>query len=198
MESINNFFLGINSGLEYVFSNKLISNLVLVFLMLYISLIVPPLPESTEHILENGIIQMILIILIGYITTKNLPVVVISTVALIITLQMMKVKKFDMNLVKRIFRLEDNKENFEEIKTNSESKNENKELVINEVKEQKNEVDVCADSCVIRDFNKLNPNEQVQLVKKPVIVENHYTSLGSEYSNMIIGTQKLDNYGELN
>jgi len=198
MESINNFFLGINSGLEYVFSNKLISNLVLVFLMLYISLIVPPLPESTEHILENGIIQMILIILIGYITTKNLPVVVISTVALIITLQMMKVKKFDMNLVKRIFRLEDNKENFEEIKTNSESKNENKELVINEVKEQKNEVDVCADSGVIRDFNKLNPNEQVQLVKKPVIVENHYTSLGSEYSNMIIGTQKLDNYGELN
>ena len=196
MESINNFFLGINSGLEYVFSNKLISNLVLVFLMLYISLIVPPLPESTEHILENGIIQMILIILIGYITTKNLPVVVISTVALIITLQMMKVKKFDMNLVKRVFRLED-KENFEEIETNIQ--NENKELVVKDVKEvTNNKVDVCKDSGTIRDFSKLNQNEEIQLVKKPVIIDKQYTSLGPEYSNMIIGTQKLENYGELN
>lgn len=210
MENINKIFLGVNSGLEYIFSNKLFSNLVLVFLMLYISLIVPPLPKKTEKLLENGVIQMILIILIGYIMTKNLPVVVVSTVALIVTLQMMKVKKFDMNLVKRIFRMDEKKEKFEE--TSYQYENETGFYGLDIEKEQDDEdlndeqvdmnndikVDVCADSGVIRDFSKLNPNEQVKLVKKPVVIQEYYTSLGTEYSDMIVGARKLENYGELN
>lgn len=213
MESVNNFFLGINSGLETIFTNKLISNLVLVFLMLYISLIAPPLPERTEKVLDNGVLQLILIILIGYIVTKNLPVVVVSTVALIITLQMMKVKKFDMNLVKRIFRIGGDKENFEEgsyqYENNSgfygldiEREGEEVKLVqlVDNVSGDKVEsnVDVCADYGVINNFSKLNPNEDVLLVKKPVVVDEYYTSLGTEYSDLIVGARKLENYGELN
>lgn len=222
MESINNFFLGVNSGLETIFTNKLISNLVLVFLMLYISLIAPPLPERTEKVLDNGVLQLILIILIGYIVTKNLPVVVVSTVALIITLQMMKVKKFDMNLVKRIFRIGGDKENFEEgtyqYETNSgfyglDIEREGEEVkpvqsvqsvqLVDEVREDKVEsnnvdVDVCGDYGVINNFSKLNPNEDVLLVKKPVVVDEYYTSLGTEYSDLIVGARKLENYGELN
>ena len=218
MESVNNFFLGVNSGLETIFTNKLISNLVLVFLMLYISLIAPPLPEQTEKILDNGVLQLILIILIGYIITKNLPVVVVSTVALIITLQMMKVKKFDMNLVKRIFRIGGDKENFEEgsyqyandsgfygldIERESEEIKPVQSVELgNEVSDEKVEsnvdVDVCGDYGVINNFSKLNPNEDILLVKKPVVVDEYYTSLGTEYSDLIVGTRKLENYGELN
>lgn len=209
MESINNFFLGVNSGLEYVFTNKLISNLVLVFLMLYISLIAPPLPESTEKILDNGILQMILIILIGYLLTKNLPVVIVSTVALIVTLQMMKVKKFDMDLVKRIFRMDTKKKEKEGFENKSynyedtlgsygldiqvdESNNEQTEEPIIETEDDK-----CENYGVINDFSKLNPTENVSLQKVPVKVDEYYTSLGAEYSDMIVGARKLEDYGEI-
>ena len=219
MESVNKIFTGVNSGLETIFNNKLVSNLVLVFLMLYISLIAPPLPEQTEKILDNGVLQLILIILIGYIITKNLPVVVVSTVALIITLQMMKVKKFDMNLVKRIFRIGGDKEKFEEGSYQYENdsgfygldiEREGEEVkpfqsvqLVDEVSEDKVDsnnvdVDVCGDYGVINNFSKLNPNEDVLLVKRPVVVDEYYTSLGTEYSDMIVGARKLENYGELN
>jgi hypothetical protein len=83
-EEFNNV---VNKAFVIVDSNKVVYTVIGLFLALYAALAAPVLPPSVTKIFKNTWFKLAFMFLIGYMATKNASVAIISSVALLVTLQ---------------------------------------------------------------------------------------------------------------
>ena len=87
MDISEEFNKQVNGVFKIIDGNRIFSAVLSLFLILYASLAAPTLPKSITNIFRNTWFKLIFMFLIAYISTKNPSVAIISSVALLITLQ---------------------------------------------------------------------------------------------------------------
>ena len=78
---------------EYLTNNKIISAIIGLFLALYAALAAPKLPKSITLWFDNQWFKLGFMFLIAYMSTKDVPIAIISAVALLVTLQTLSAHK---------------------------------------------------------------------------------------------------------
>jgi len=102
MEVVNNLTRVVTDGLEYVNSNKILSSVLGLFLVLYAALAAPKLPKSVTKWFDNTWFKLGFMFLIAYMATKDPSVAIISAVALLVTLQTLSAQKTAENVVQAV------------------------------------------------------------------------------------------------
>ena len=102
MEVVNNLNQMFSSGLDYVNSNKLVSSVLGLFLVLYAALAAPKLPKSVTMWFDNTWFKLGFMFLIAFMATKDPSVAIISAVALLVTLQTLSAQKTTENVVQAV------------------------------------------------------------------------------------------------
>jgi hypothetical protein len=102
MEVVNNLTRVVTDGLEYVNSNKILSAVLGLFLVLYAALAAPKLPKSVTQWFDNTWFKLGFMFLIAYMATKDPSVAIISAVALLVTLQTLSAQKTAENVVQAV------------------------------------------------------------------------------------------------
>ena len=91
MNTLKNVSETASDVFESVTSNKtvtgILSTLLSLFLILYASLAAPKLPRSVGRVFNNIWIKLVFMFLIAYIACKDISIAIISSIALLITLQ---------------------------------------------------------------------------------------------------------------
>lgn len=87
MDVINQVNGTLNSGLEFVSGNRIAGTVLGLFLALYAALAAPNLPASVTSIFKNSWFRLAFMFLIAYMATKDTSVAIITSVALLVTLQ---------------------------------------------------------------------------------------------------------------
>ena len=102
MEVVNKLTHGVNSGLEYLNSNRILSTILGLFLVLYAALAAPKLPKSISSWFDNVWFKLGFMFLIAYMATRDPSVAIISAVALLVTLQTLSAQKTAETVVKSV------------------------------------------------------------------------------------------------
>jgi len=87
MELSENFNNSINNAFSVIDSNRILTTVLSLFLILYAALAAPVLPLSITRVFKNTWFKLAFMFLIAYAATKNPTVAIISSVALLVTLQ---------------------------------------------------------------------------------------------------------------
>jgi hypothetical protein len=87
MDLSEEFNRSVNSAAEVISNNRVVSTVLGLFFAMYASLAAPILPYHMTKILKNGWVKLTFMFLIAYMATKNPSVAIISSVALLVTLQ---------------------------------------------------------------------------------------------------------------
>jgi hypothetical protein len=82
-------------------SNRVISLITGVILILFASLIAPKLPYSYSKYLENPMVKIILFTLIAYISSKDIVIGIIAVIALLISYQTLSVSKITNDVINK-------------------------------------------------------------------------------------------------
>jgi TolA-binding protein len=119
MDIVNQLSDNVNKILGFVESNKILSTVLAMFLVLYAAMAAPKLPKAVAKIFDNTLFKLGYMFLIAYLATKDPSVAIITATALLITIQTLAkrdVADVAVNVVKknkeRFARVED--ENIEE------------------------------------------------------------------------------------
>ena len=102
MEVVNKLTQVVNDGLEYVNSNRILSAVLGLFLVLYAALAAPKLPKSVTAWFDNTWFKLGFMFLIAYMATRDPSVAIISAVALLVTLQTLSAQKTAETVVKTV------------------------------------------------------------------------------------------------
>ncbi len=102
MEVVNKLTQVVNDGLEYVNSNRILSAVLGLFLVLYAALAAPKLPKSVTSWFDNTWFKLGFMFLIAYMATRDPSVAIISAVALLVTLQTLSAQKTAETVVKTV------------------------------------------------------------------------------------------------
>jgi len=102
MEIVDNLTRMFTDGLDAVNSNKLLSSVLGLFLVLYAALAAPKLPKSVTVWFDNMWFKLGFMFLIAFMATKDLSVAIISAVALLVTLQTLSEQKTTENVIKAV------------------------------------------------------------------------------------------------
>ena len=87
MEVLNVFLSPIQELLEIVDNNKVLNSLLSLFLVLYAGLAAPKLPKNIAELFTKSWFKMIFLILIAYMSTKDVSLAVIAAVSLVLSIQ---------------------------------------------------------------------------------------------------------------
>ena len=92
----------VNKMLDFVNNNKILSSVLGLFLVLYAAMAAPKLPKSVAKIFDNTLFKLGFMFMIGYLATKDPSTAIISSVALMVTLQTLSsyetAEKFSANV----------------------------------------------------------------------------------------------------
>jgi len=102
MEVVNKLTHGVTSGLEYLNNNRILSTILGLFLVLYAALAAPKLPKSISSWFDNVWFKLGFMFLIAYMATRDPSVAIISSVALLVTLQTLSAQKTAETVVKSV------------------------------------------------------------------------------------------------
>lgn len=87
MDTVNDISRSVDSFLKNVYSNKTANAVIGLFLVLYAGLAAPKLPRSVANIFGNKIFKIVILFLIAYMSSRNISVAIIASVALAISMQ---------------------------------------------------------------------------------------------------------------
>ncbi len=76
----------IDNVVESFLNDKYVSTAIILFITLYASLAAPKLPKSWLNILDSQISKLFILFMIGYLSTKNFAVAIISAMAFLLTM----------------------------------------------------------------------------------------------------------------
>lgn len=76
----------IDNVVESFLNDKYVSTAIILFITLYASLAAPKLPKSWLNMLDSQISKLLMLFMIGYLSTKNFPVAIISAMAFLLTM----------------------------------------------------------------------------------------------------------------
>lgn len=102
MDVVDQITQVVNESLEYVNSNKILSAVLGLFLVLYAALAAPKLPKSVTIWFDNMWFKLGFMFLIAYMATKDSSVAIIAAVALLVTLQTLSAQKTAETVVKAV------------------------------------------------------------------------------------------------
>ena len=128
---INNNNLNINNNLNYLLDNKYVIAVLYIILFLYASTFAPKIPNWITIYLENITVKIIIVFIIGFLTTKDITVAIIVTICLNIIYLLISENKIS-NSINKFFietnSCSNNKEgNVKEDNKEKEDKEDNKE-----------------------------------------------------------------------
>lgn len=87
------FFEEINVFVEKSLSNNTITTIIIIILVLYGGLAAPKLPEYMYHFFKAPIVSLLFMFLIAYIASKNTQIAIISSLILLLTIQILNKKQ---------------------------------------------------------------------------------------------------------
>lgn len=87
MDTVNDFSRSVDNFLKNVYSNKTANAVIGLFLVLYAGLAAPKLPRSVAKIFGNPVFKFVFLFLIAYMSSRNISVAIIASVALAISMQ---------------------------------------------------------------------------------------------------------------
>lgn len=87
MDVIKNLTHTVSDSLDYLNSNRIVSSVLGLFLILYASLAAPKLPSNVSAWFDNVWFKLGFMFLIAYMATRDPSVAIIAAVALLVTLQ---------------------------------------------------------------------------------------------------------------
>ena len=131
MEVLNDLTQIVSDILDYVSNNKILNPLLGLFLVLYASIAAPKLPKTVTIWFDNTWFKLGFMFLIAFMATKDQSVAIISSIALLVTLQSLSAQKTTDSVLQVI---QNKIEKFSEIKnlqnkvTIDETKNQTIEL----------------------------------------------------------------------
>ena len=110
-DTISETFSSFSQGDNMKTVVSVLSTVLALFLILYASLAAPKLPKSVSNVFDNVWFKLLFMFLIAYMATKDLPVAIISSIALLVTLQTLSAQRTTDVVVKEV---KSNVENFRE------------------------------------------------------------------------------------
>ena len=143
-------------------SNKYVSAIIGLFLALYAGLAAPKLPRSITSLFDNFFFKLFFMFLIAYTATKDTPVAIMASVALLVTLQTLSSQKTSDKVVNAVKAQVDTIHN--EIEKSKYIKN------------------------IIQGFSDEGQPKQLDEVMKPLIQEPEPAEVINEDHSSIIGT----------
>lgn len=87
MDYVNQVSNYVNKSLEFVSSNRILSAVIGLLLVLYAAMAAPKLPKAVVKIFDNSLFKLGYMFLMAYLVTKDPSVAIISAAALLITIQ---------------------------------------------------------------------------------------------------------------
>jgi hypothetical protein len=133
MDVVNKLAQGVNSGLDYLNSNRILSTILGLFLVLYAALAAPKLPKSISSWFDNVWFKLGFMFLIAYMATRDPSVAIISAIALLVTLQTLSAQKTAETVVKSV------QAKIEKFTENKQMKHEENVKVSNDKEEEEEE-----------------------------------------------------------
>jgi len=143
-------------------SNKYVSAIIGLFLALYAGLAAPKLPRSITSLFDNFFFKLFFMFLIAYTATKDTPVAIMSSIALLVTLQTLSSQKTSDKVVDAVKAQVDTIHN--EIEKSKYIKN------------------------IIQGFSDEGPPKQLDEVMKPLTQEPEPAEVINEEHSSIMGT----------
>lgn len=80
-------YTGVNDGLKYITTNKIIAAVLGMFLILYSAKAAPSLPNYLVKVLDHPVVKVLFMFLIAYIASKSAQVALITATVLFLTIQ---------------------------------------------------------------------------------------------------------------
>jgi hypothetical protein len=165
------FKINNNLNLDYLLSNKYIIAVLYIILFLYGSKFAPKIPDWIAIYLENLIVKIIIVFIIGFLTTKDLKVAIIVTICLnVIFLSISENKITDS--IKKFF-IESNNCNNKEVKQ-EDNKEDNKE--VKQEKEKENFLQY------LQSYQEYNPTINIEKINSKNEVINHSINIIEDFN----------------
>ena len=92
----------IEKNMNILYKNDFLRASIGLFLILYSGLIAPKLPKSVLEVFNNPIIKFLIIFIISFLSNSNKNLAIISSVAFIITIQVLNSKNLSENFSNNI------------------------------------------------------------------------------------------------
>lgn len=102
MQVVNQLSETVTETLEYVNSNKIVSAVLGLFLVLYAALAAPKLPQQVTVWFDNTWFKLGYMFMIAYMATRDPAVAIIAAVALLVTLQTLSAHRTTETVVKAV------------------------------------------------------------------------------------------------
>ena len=131
MEVLNDLTQIVSDILDYVSNNKILNPLLGLILVLYASIAAPKLPKTVTIWFDNTWFKLVFMFLIAFMATKDQSVAIISSIALLVTLQSLSAQKTTDSVLEVIQT---------KIEKFSETKNLQNKVIIDETKNQTIEI----------------------------------------------------------
>lgn len=111
MNSVNQVSEYASKALNFVENNKVLGSVLAMLLVLYAALAAPKLPRNVAKLFDNTFVKLGYMFLMAYLVTKDPSVAIISSVALLVTIQTLASLEASNEAVDKVMR----RENFTEM-----------------------------------------------------------------------------------
>jgi hypothetical protein len=102
MDTVDQLSDQINNVLKPIFTDKVSGSVISLIIVLYAGLAAPKLPKSIANLFKSRIFKIIILSFIAYTASKNASIAIISTVALVISMQTLSKQEEANGLVTQI------------------------------------------------------------------------------------------------
>ncbi len=102
MDAVDQLSDQINNVFKPIFTDKISGSIISLIIVLYAGLAAPKLPKSIANLFKSRIFKIIILSFIAYTSSKNVSIAIISTVALVISMQTLSKHEETNGLVTQI------------------------------------------------------------------------------------------------
>jgi hypothetical protein len=171
--NINNNINHLN--LDYLLSNKYIIAVLYIILFLYASKFAPKIPDWIAIYLENLIVKIIIVFIIGFLTTKDLKVAIIVTICLNVIFLLISENKITDSIKKFLIESNNCNNNKDNKDVNKEDNNKEDNKDVN--KEKENFLQY------LQSYQEYNPTINIENFSSKNELTNHSINIIEDFNN---------------
>ena len=149
MDTVDNISRSLDSVLKSIYSNKVASAVIGLFLVLYAGLAAPKLPRSISKLFGNKVIKIVILFFVAYMSSRNTSISIIAAVALAVSIQTLSrhesTKKVIQAVEEEVMEMETPEELYSESETEETNLNEESDDEVS-VEDEISEVEVESES----------------------------------------------------
>ena len=171
--NINNNINHLN--LDYLLSNKYIIAVLYIILFLYASKFAPKIPDWIAIYLENLIVKIIIVFIIGFLTTKDLKVAIIVTICLNVIFLLISENKITDSIKKFLIESNNCNNNKDNKDVNKEDNNKEDNKDVN--KEKENFLQY------LQSYQEYNPTINIDTIDSKNELTNHNINIIEDFNS---------------